>query len=176
MPGGAVRLAGLGAGTPSRPCHQDPLFWPLHRESGVWRVLANPGHRDDSEWRGLGQCLLPATVSPGWRRCRVRPVCPGCWAWTDVALFHSVTRQYTAHCVTLLHGHTWHTVLHCYIATPGTLCYTVTLPDAHCVMLQYTYCIVHRAHMYRWQATSCYIYTMAHCHITCVTTQCNIVH
>ena len=81
-------------------------------------------HRDDSEWRGLGQCLLPATVSPGWRRCRVRPVCTGCWAWTDVALFSL-----------------------CYTTIHSTLCYYVTLPHlANCVTL--SHCHMHTVSCY----------------------------
>ena len=67
---------------------------------------------------------------------------------------------------TLLHDTTQHTVLLCYTATPGTLCYYVTLPHlAHCVtlshcqmytcvLLQYTYCIVHWAHMYIWRTST----------------------
>ena len=82
---------------------------------------------------------------------------------------------------TLLHDTTQHTVLLCYMphlahcvtmlhATPGTLCYIVTLPDVHLcpVTIHLLYCTLStHVHM-------TYIYTMAHCHITCVTTQCTL--
>ena len=129
MPGGAVRLAGLGAGPPSRLCHKDPLFWPQPAlgtemtvsDEGWGSVSSQRLSRQGSAGVGLGQCAQVAGLEQTWRSS------------------------------TLLHDNTQHTVLLCYIATPGTLCYIVTLPHAHCVMLQYTYCIVHRAHMYIWR-------------------------
>ena len=126
-----------------------------------WPALGSVSSQRLSHQGGAGvrlrQCVQVAGLEQMWRG----PIRPG--GETGVS-FHSVTRQYTTHCVTLLHCHT------------GTLCYTVTLSHAHCVMLQYTYCIAHQTHMYIWQVTSCYTYIMAHCHITCVATQCTIVH
>ena len=71
---------------------------------------------------------------------------------------------------TLLHDTTQHTVLLCYTATHGTLCYNVTLPHAHLchVTIHILYCTLStHVHM-------AYTYTTAHCHITCVTTQCTL--
>ena len=103
MPGGAVRLAGLGAGPPSRLCHKDSLFWPQPALDTEMTV-------SDEGWGSVSRSL-------GLNR---RGALPLCYTTLYSTLCYYVTLPHLAHYVTMSHCH-MHT----------------------CVMLQYTYCIVH---------------------------------